>query len=1857
MKAIWTHKATAHPSRVGERPRRGLSLCLRDRSKPQKPWGRTKTDVDNQKGGGSDMKVNNCRQHHIHLGRLLRQTVATVLALTMCLGLAVPAFADNAVSPSAAPPKYSTEMPQITLQINGVIDEITGKFAEYVELSVKVKSGVKYFDNSHAEINKTTYDANQATSTAEIQKFRYVALALEYNAKVLTPVAWNAATGEPQVADPDLTGTTADSFKTQVTFPTLKGKANTAAMAHVSGPTASDVAASTTNDSTGLVYFVAETDSPVELKDETTLAVVRFKYDPSAYAKANFLSGKTMLLGDADQWSALGTAQATTPKTADVSAWQTAADNEWLIRIAPDAKAGGTTGVPTGYQLLYRSKTNIFYYSTEVDPSTKAINSGKKCLILYAADDDNHTDPTSQLLKFGAGENVQFVYTNTTTFDAGGGLDYSKLTACVIVDADNTILGTVIVPKNADVRQMINDYARDNFVYSYDDGVNPADSLRTLTPAQVKSLDRVDTYRGKYPASTPMQDGQTDAYVVKDAKGNYIGESYPLTNKLDYVFFKRPMGHTATKPDPTALDGENGPLYLEKLEEWERTEWKQKEDPNAAGQPYYNTDYPYAYGWALCTQENYQDTWTWLGSNGELAGYAKDGSGFATVTYQNGEDNVLFRFADLENGFTTGQDTVFLKAIYEPGTELMRGKYRMIIKPYLSKLNASAAEAGGSYGAEFTLERSTTDGVDGYVRGATIIREPVVKQAVTFDNLWEENSDLGVNHNLPSATLSETENFEKSAYIQVEVANVEQIIVNLTFSARMNKIEYELMDKYGKNFIGADSRGYDNLSYMTANDDKGNWIADNYNYYVDSESYDTDAWYDAPYKYREGSYGFVLFGTLNSIMQYATIHNANPSENDFNRNVTANVLNNINISMDGNPVDLGTLGTIRERILDAAAQAEDEYTNNHNADWWDEEHSCAQLTYHQLQNYILTWNASTHTGTLLPDATEANQIAALTWCHLHAACASNLGDLPTTWEDMIKTARGADGKDPSALGSMKTAEIEALSHLRSDANGAALTPAQFQTKLVQAVADLDAIAGNNTTIWSWDLVQDRMIRGAGYDASGVYSQEHYWWYDGATAMNFATLAETVSAAKDAIEAPLMPDGSQTATRMAKINRLEPIFDANAAATDVTTAWRNATKNLAITVSGVEGEKFATFHDTVNDPDNFLDHLLNALTDAKTANGGTIPTLAANASDSDVREYWNRLQYHILNNSYPTSHQTEMDNYWWYDGHVQIVDLPTLYRAAQLAVSDPTALDELTLSLLYSTTNTSFHFRSGFNGTTDVYTSANLGDLKTKITTFYGLTGITIPTASSTPGQLTTAWNQLQYYLIHGQRGTNSSIGEESPYYWWRGGDNGSASATDFSGVNNWSTGRDAVLEAAFKSEINGNPHAWDGLTDTIIDNARLVEGENSATTWAGLTHFSGTTSFLSKIDGLSAAAGSQKPGPTQAIVVADENSATWQQIQYYLLNSKTFTDATTADNANYWWRASNTSVVKTPLERFNGIDGIIAAIQEYWDNGNDAALDAWLTDAENLNAVFYNSGSADGSYTESDAGGFAGFAWVFNNFISSGDFSSAAEISWYHIEYALNTFSYSWMDAASTAADMATWSPPITAPAWLVSAGLASVGEPTPLYLTSAARAAALNLFGDTLAARMTTLATDPEALASLSDEEKADLLAATQALLAALQPEPENNAEETNPGDAVTPSDSTSAGGDYTLEPDTVIVEFASDEDDDTAENASVGADLPGGPSDQTDGTNETADPVEETPQTVDPPGDNDPPETDSTIQTVDTAETQAEEGEETVIPSAPETSATARLQYWSPPDPGGTVYTVVYRPIVSTFREEVLT
>lgn len=86
----------------------------------------------------------------------------------------------------------------------------------------------------------------------------------------------------------------------------------------------------------------------------------------------------------------------------------------------------------------------------------------------------------------------------------------------VFTDWDDQVIGQLEVPREGDARPLINEYVKTHFIHpQLREGVDH------------NSLDRLMTYRGRYPA-----DGPGGTLTVED------GGRYPNTDKLDYVLLK-----------------------------------------------------------------------------------------------------------------------------------------------------------------------------------------------------------------------------------------------------------------------------------------------------------------------------------------------------------------------------------------------------------------------------------------------------------------------------------------------------------------------------------------------------------------------------------------------------------------------------------------------------------------------------------------------------------------------------------------------------------------------------------------------------------------------------------------------------------------------------------------------------------------------------------------------------------------------------------------------------------------------------------------------------------------------------------------------------------------------------------------------------------------------------------------------------------------------------------------------------------------------------------------------------------------------------------------------------------------------
>ena len=1112
-------------------------------------------------------------------------------------------------------------------------------------------------------------------------------------------------------------------------------------------------------------------------------------------------------------------------------------------------------------------------------------------------------------------------------------------------DWDNTLIGSMTVDKG-DVRAEVEAYIEENLVHPdlrpgsafMDDGAGNTDVNK------LSSLERQYTYRGKYAYTL----GGDDATL-----GVTDGKEYPLTNKLDYVFTKRvntvltqeESGEKVQYVHPYAL---NDPALDPTVRDNDAAEypyvygWAVVEDTrafngnvNAVG----GATGPWKVMHDAAKIQGDNDVWTTIGV-GELTN-SKPTNALNTVaavdpaavrtapaflagadvawtdgtlgddyayTLTGAEKNSYLRFADFsdvtaEFNRYQGKDTLIVKAVYEPGEQLADAPYRISSNPYYNKFNGEAANGGGAYAIKMTVERANTMQADGLLRGSRRMRESVVRQDTTLDQKWIEDAVMGVDHDLSNPSIAIAINRTQTTYTKVDVDNGEEITFTLSLSARQNKVNYFLTDMYDLNFVTGGQRTDTNFN-MTGDAH----VIDNYNYLAD-DSDKNDAMYDRQGVYyqvprfavKDGSHGFVLYGTLNYIMEQATsVARGEMTRPDYNAIAGYAELTDMNLCLDGGTTvpSFGSEDRFNDAILDAAKDC----LLNHQGDpdYWNNELDCAELTYHQLQHYL------SGKGLMTRAAADADPID---WCHLHAACFKDpeAAAAPKDWNDIITFA--ADPAKADGIGLLTggaTGKVEELTFLRATANGDPFPAGSaFQAKIVEAVGKLNA-AGQPLT---WANIQYYIVEGlTPMGDQGINKAlESYWWYNGALTKPTAprNLTELAAGAKAYTSGATLKDGSHVTGWTFGLQGVTDIFlDNDSKGPDVVgSSWIRLTENLVASrvVNGPDDEstvKFATYTD-------FETALLDAMDVADQA--GVDP-----AADT---LYWHKLQYHIFHKDEPgysfpdwatetdgSPQTTEMLGYWWHNGGKLYVvkDLQSMLEVAKLAAGGDTdaqnAWDKfLSFTNASGTVMSELLFSQDFKGT--MYTDADIAAFKTQIQTMAALPDA--PTLSVTDAadanMKNAVWTEIQYYLIHGSLdAAEANMESVTGYYWWK--DGGSPTAP---GITTW---EDAFL-AAFLEQVNGNTVAWDNLDANIMlmTSSRLRDYDAANPPADPIYEYSKLPKYTTA--DLKAAAIAYVTGNPAGGHGHTPATPTWFQLQHYLKNGSWDVSGISQDDLEkrYWW--------------------------------------------------------------------------------------------------------------------------------------------------------------------------------------------------------------------------------------------------------------------------------------------------------------------------------------------------------------------
>lgn len=1440
----------------------------------------------------------------------------------------------------------------------------------------------------------TEVAAVESLYVVEEHPFSYAAAAVRVDMDALTAVSWDEA--KPTYAEwGDFDGDGNNEYKTNnsayprgidkstleetfdVTAAELEELGRKQVRLDTAAPDEAVRAAAMVEDydedtNTALITLTANTSyyKAVNYTEPTPVVVIRFAYDTKRFPNTVKKDGTTT-----DFFVGLD------KSGTDVTAGQT------VLTYLTDSKKGHTSfdeSAAKALQQVVRADTytesggeeTSFYYYLGADPTPAttagtvdvydkdgkliqnnvAVNipdtAGRKILAKTVDDAGNvsYSYQTNLLtMETTMRQTLVIDYVNQETYRKNTG---GKGVQILFYDWDDTLLGSLVVDETGDARAEVEAYVEQNMVHPDlrtdvaqfgDAKTSPTtswDSSVTEYAALRDSLRREYSYRGKY-AYEYGKDGDP-AYVVDN------GEHYPLTNKLDYVFYKRINGVT----HGVLTDGSTG-------EETEKDYYStmnlsQFEDAAA---------YPYVYGWALVQADPLvetdkakadgtkvidgkarqdaaalEDTWTSLG-NGELKNVdpkhsAKNEpiplggtggiSGTLTAdpieypawldpaelgtasdpwtpptTYQfttsEEEDNAYFKFADfskMEDLVGEGdneRDTIVVKAVYERGEQLSAGfNYTQITAPSYNKTNYVNAESGGLYTVNLKYERVNTS-VEGYTIGVARMRSPVGRQHSTLDLHWEETvGEDGERQTLTNATQNEADaDFNKTIFTQLAIDNSEVIEIQMLVSGRYNKIDVYLTDIYGASISDGSDRGGGNSTRKdgTARSDK--YIIDNYNYLVVGESDQTDALYDAKFDTKEGSHGFVLFGTLNKIMQEATAKNRGKS-NSFEDATDYTNANDANLRLaDGTEPDLFTDDAdFNDKILAAAKEAETKHKGD--SDYWNNDLDCAELTYHQLQLYIIEGK--------LYSRTDADKIP-IKWCHYHTACAALTSNAPTNWEELIAAAKDPD-KQKYIL-DMSPADATKVSGLRRYLSGSSYTDADisvFQKDLIDAVNAL--LADDPTADLSWSSVQNQILKtNSGYTDNKP--ERDFWWVD--SSLSSKPQTKTWDALLDALDTwnskvVTLPDGSTMTNLTAKLAPVESIvaknYDADNEGEGTTSAYLNLTHNLVASMTD-EGApvKFKTY------------------AEFETAVTAAYKATAGQKDDSD---YWYILQKAILNDS-ETNMDTLKEKYYWKDGARRITDFESML---QNAAEDSDTWQDFTMQK-YLALN--LYFKNDFQGKTDVTDSADA---------FAAFKASTQAFAKKYAGTKDGTWEGLQYWLLHG--GTYLTLGAiaEDTYYWWRADESGNQGTGEALTLGNFLIN---FVRAAFASAINGNTNAWGTDNEAIasylnkmrLANVTFADGDPvdtsavTATTWTDLTKFDASTvdDFKSKLEALvKLAVNANIAAGEKDAAHAVPTSLNWYEVQYYLStgvykadlgNGMSVDEQKALDEQMWWYKSEN----------------------------------------------------------------------------------------------------------------------------------------------------------------------------------------------------------------------------------------------------------------------------------------------------------------------------------------------------------------
>ena len=470
-------------------------------------------------------------------------------------------------------------------------------------------------------------------------------------------------------------------------------------------------------------------------------------------------------------------------------------------------------------------------------------------------------------------------------------------------DWDDTLIGALVVDPEGDARPLVNEYVEKTFIHpelratALAGGAKNLDELvagadYAAYSQQVNSLERDETYRGDY-AYTVGADNDPSKIYGPDS--NEPGEDYRLTNKLDYAFSRRVV-HQVEQPGPDPKD----PTKQVMTRYYSITDLDEKPDQaflDPEGKEEYDGFlYPYVHGWAIVedsgqdlTKKNWflhkdsvktEDVWTTFGV-GELGDLDPAAAATQTIpgtttpyTYAVTEQDAAWylRFADfsaMENMLRPGQDVLIVKAVYEPGRSLLPDNHYMVVDDslHVERYSYAASTEESVYSFQYQYQRAS-NAVGGMWRGVARTRMPAVQTGYTYDvNAFDsEDKDLD-----PSVNT-------KAFFMKTISNNVDLMDIDITGGGVLWKIDYVLVDTYGYNIATGVKRSAGGELDLKKNFD--------YDYNEGTE-----------YPDRQGTDGFVLQATMNTLLAEAT-KTAKDGTGNLSAHFTRATITDMNLKAD-----------------------------------------------------------------------------------------------------------------------------------------------------------------------------------------------------------------------------------------------------------------------------------------------------------------------------------------------------------------------------------------------------------------------------------------------------------------------------------------------------------------------------------------------------------------------------------------------------------------------------------------------------------------------------------------------------------------------------------------------------------------------------------------------------------------------------------------------------------------------------------------------------------------------------------------------------------------------------------------------